>query len=258
MFQIKNRMAKLLHIFSSGKKEIMFRNMKVQNDPSTDIGYQLAKNGTFEDKEIDISCALYLSRHPDANADIVDIGANIGLHSMVYASLFPGAMILAFEPSSKTRVILNSNIKNNDLHNISVFPCAISDINGVVDFYETSDNAYNSLKDTRRKPIQSMTKVECARLDDLLTAQQRKIGMIKIDVEGFEAQVIKGAIKTISQMKPILFLEIYKGTASNQEPEKTIQTIVSLGYSAFVYSASGLIKFESHHDENYNYFFIPN
>ena len=232
--------------------------MKVQYDPNTDIGCQLARNGTFEDKEIDISCAFYLSRHPDANVDIVDIGANIGLHSIAYATLFPGAMILAFEPSSKTRIILNNNINNNDLRNISVYPCAISDINGVVDFYETSDNAYNSLKDTRRKPVQSITKVECARLDDLLIGQQRKIGMIKIDVEGFEAQVINGAIKTILQMKPILFLEIYKGIASNQDPEKTIQTIVSLGYSAYVYSARGLVKFESHHDENYNYFFIPN
>ena len=136
---------------------------------------------------------------------------------------------------------------------------AISDSPGILEFYEAADDAYSSLKDTKRKNILRVHPVVVSSIDELISnLKLDRINFIKIDVEGFEHNVLKGMIKTLKIFKPTIFCEIYKGKNSNMRPEETIQMVCSNNYSAFVISDGRLVTYQSHDDSLYNYVFLPN
>ena len=136
---------------------------------------------------------------------------------------------------------------------------AISDENGEATFFVTSDDAYNGLKDTHRKSLRGTVRVQTRTLDDWVESSGIPvIGLVKIDVEGLEHQVIRGALRTIDRHRPIVVSEIFRGTDSNASPEATIQTFVDRRYEAFVIE-NGLLRpfIPPHRDEFCNYVFIP-
>ena len=134
---------------------------------------------------------------------------------------------------------------------------AVGDAVGEVDFFVAEDSAYSSLKDTERKQIRERVRVPCTTLD-ALAADLPPIGLLKIDVEGLERSVIAGAAALLRRDRPVLFVEIYGGTASNTDPEGTVKDICVHGYEPFVYAHdTGLLPYTQHRDDRYNYFFIP-
>jgi hypothetical protein len=93
---------------------------------------------------------------------------------------------------------------------------------------------------------------------DALAEELPPVGLLKIDVEGLERSVIAGADKLLQRDLPVLFVEIYAGTDSNPDPDGTVEHICSYGYSPFVYASDvGLVPYETHRDDRYNYFFVP-
>ena len=86
----------------------------------------------------------------------------------------------------------------------------------------------------------------------------KNISLIKIDVEGYETEAIEGALKSLNNFKPDLFVEIFGGKYTNKNPQETIKLIQSLGYTTYVL-IDGIPKaFESHSDKYYNYYFTFN
>lgn len=219
-------------------------------DINNDIGRNLYLTGKFEESELKL-CAEYLQQ----DSVVLDIGANIGLHS-VFFSTITDSLIYSFEPSKKTFGKLIRNTESID--NILTFNFALSNENQIVDFYEAKDNAYSSLKDTKRKAIESISKVICLKLDDLFQLfNPSKIDFVKIDVEGFEQNVLEGMQNIISKFKPVIYCEIYKGTDSNPDPLRTINFIKKFGYDVLVIRENKIADFDIHIDIFHNYFFIP-
>jgi FkbM family methyltransferase len=237
-----------------------WRGMEFELDPRTDIGGAMLRSGTFEAAEIDVATALFASRYSrQSERLILDVGANIGIHALLWAHALPHSRVVALEPAPMTyRVLLRNIERNGQTDRIGAIQVAASNRDAELDFFVTEDNAYNSLKDTRRKAVREIIKVPARRLDALAELEGARVGMIKIDVEGLESTVIAGARGLIQRDAPILFVEIYRGVASNSDPEGTIAAATELGYDAYVYSAaSGLVEYESHDDRRYNYFFLP-
>jgi FkbM family methyltransferase len=225
---------------------------KFYYDLNTDIGEVLFLSGQFENNEI-LQCKKYVSKE----SVVIDIGANIGLHSVYFSNWASNGMVFSFEPAHNTFTKLVKNINKHQ----NVFPLniALSDESGLKTFYETIDNAYSGFKDTKRKSIKSVSKILAYNLDDFFNKiELDRIDLIKIDVEGSEQEVVTGMIKTISKYKPVIFCEIYKGTNSNPNPILTIDTIVSYGYTPFVLKEFELVDFQYHDDNFHNYFFLPN
>lgn len=224
---------------------------KITYDPATDIGGALFYSGEFERKELRL-CKKYIS----ANSVVLDIGANIGLHSISFSEMASQGLVVSFEPSLETFELLLRNIKGKS--NISPLNLAISDSGGLVDFYQASDNAYSSLVDTQRKSIVGVTKVACMKVDDVVEGLGlRRVDFVKIDVEGLESNVLKGMEQVIAKYHPVLFCEIYKGTASNPAPDETVRHLLERNYRAYVMRDEGLVKYEKHQDRFYNYLFLP-
>jgi FkbM family methyltransferase len=222
-------------------------------DYEAGIGRQLFFKGAFEQTEIAFVRRL-LAKFSELPV-LFDVGANIGVHTLSWASSC--RHLFAFEPSPATRNILARNVASNRLADrVSVVPKAISNREGTATFHVCKDNALSSLKDTRRNGVAETVSVEVTTLDTFAREQKiERVDFIKIDVEGFETEVLEGAKTILSTMKPDLFVEIYGGTASNPDPERTIRFVTSLGYQAFVMIEGRMVPFARHDDRHYNYYF---
>lgn len=215
----------------------------------SDIGRQLYFNGEFEKKELNL-CDNYINE----DSTVIDIGANIGIHSLHFSRLAHKGIVLAVEPQITIFNVLLNNIKKHD--NIIPINIAINSEPKISEFFIAQDNAYSSLKDTKRKKIYTKKHVVTFPFDYFLSVF-KNIDFIKIDVEGFEHEAILSMKKILKKYKPTLFVEIYKGENSNTNPDNTILMLINLGYSAYYVDNKGsLVKYEKHNDNFYNYFFI--
>lgn len=220
-------------------------------DFNTDIGRLLYFDGEFEKREIEI-CGEYIKR----DSVVLDIGANIGVHSIYFSKMAIDGTVIAIEPSPETFSLLLKNVQKYG--NIFPLNVGLSCSNDLKNFFVTADNAYSGLKDTHRKEIKKIVKVFCFRLDDLLMNHNfKKIDFVKIDVEGVEQDVIEGMERIIEEYRPVIFSEIYRGENSNLDPRKTINHLISKGYRASVFDGKKLINYKEHDDRYYNYLFVP-
>lgn len=221
-------------------------------DPATDIGLELLATGQFEKKAI-AQCAKFI--RPDGV--VVDVGANIGVHTVHFAACTQLGNVICFEPARSTFTFLLRNVRH--LSNVIPLNVALSDSTGLQPFFVAADNAYSGLKDTNRKVILHQELVACIKGDDILLPMLRnqRVDLIKIDVEGFETEVLTGMKEFLIAHKPVIFCEIFGGRRSNPDPESTVRFCASLGYDAFVLKGEQLLPAGVHSDSLYNYFFVP-
>lgn len=142
---------------------------------------------------------------PGAGWTVLDIGARHGEFSLL-ASAVRGANVLAFEPMSENIEILRANLALNHPCQVSVFPFALGDRNRVV-----TGRIYSGMFSSPRldSPLRSAT-IQMRALDDLVSSIQAVSGevLVKIDVEGFEIDVLKGSERFLRRAKPRLVVEV--------------------------------------------------
>jgi FkbM family methyltransferase len=133
---------------------------------------------------------------------IVDVGANIGNHTVYFAKIL-GAPVLAFEPFAKNREILRRNIEENGCASlVEIERLAIGSVRGRAStkFFDPANLAIVKISPDVAGELEMTT------LDEFLPRYVR-IGLIKIDVEGGDLEVLKGAERTLTVHKPSLFVE---------------------------------------------------
>lgn len=142
---------------------------------------------------------------------VFDVGANIGAFSIKTAAYLHKKMsnffIYAFEPNSLIYKRLNYNLQLNShlKSKISTIPLAISDVKGTMYF----DSSNNNSGIGKLSSVETNNKVEVCTMDVFVQENDlKKVDLIKIDVEGFEPNVLRGATKVIDRFKPDLILEI--------------------------------------------------
>lgn len=146
----------------------------------------------------------------------VDIGANVGLYSLLSAQTFN--KVVSFEPSSANFSKLNSNVKlNNYQDKISCYEVAISNTNAVKNLYNNPLNSGGSslssftgsnMFDSYPEYNWDFAEVETKTLDHFLLNVKGSIDFIKIDIEGFELEAIIGAKKIIAKHNSIIYAEV--------------------------------------------------
>ena len=165
--------------------------------------------------------------HHKPGTDILDIGANIGYNTLMFSDYGP---VIAFEPVFHQ--IVKLNVEGNTLrHDVQVAPCALSDTKEVREMHipahgcESNEhiNYGGTALDTPDDWKGVGVKVSCERLDDIYTGIP---SFIKLDVEGHEFQVLKGAEETIKKHKPVLLVEI----GNFSEDHEVHKYIKSMGY----------------------------
>lgn len=177
-------------------------------------------------------CNYYFSFPSESLIDLIklggdtfiDIGANVGFFSLYASKRFKN--VIAFEPTQASIDLLKNNFKMNDINNLSLHELALSDESGKSTFYENPLNqggnslekfADNQLKNSKEN--WAVYDVEVLRLDDLNLNENenlKEIDLIKIDVEGHEAKVLKGARKLLKEYKPMIFAEVGRSRKNHE------------------------------------------
>lgn len=155
------------------------------------------------------------------NDIIFDIGANVGIYSLIFSKFCK--KVYAFEPVPRNIYFLQRILNLNDIKNVNIIKKAVSDKNGMVPFRKGKSYATGSINEEGHTIVPSIT------LDSFCQSQKIEPNFLKIDVEGAELFVLKGAKKTLSEYKPIILMEIHGVNLKN----KSFKLLKSFGYNYF-------------------------
>jgi FkbM family methyltransferase len=149
---------------------------------------------------------------------IFDVGANKGQSIGFFKEIYPKSKVFAFEPSEKIFDSLQKFVKDNSYQDISIFQIGIGDIQGTINFYESAldetstfvlpndDSQYlknkNRILMQRSEDAFHATAAQITTLDKFILEKQiDHVDILKIDVEGFEFEVLLGAQNALSKGK---------------------------------------------------------
>lgn len=185
----------------------------------------------------------FLDRLVRPGSVAIDIGANKGLYSWLLSRI--AAEVKAFEPNPKMYAQLARSVPKN----VETFEVALSDREGEAELilpihrngrYSNQGGSLQTAKYMSGKQVQHWP-VRQGRLDAYGFAD---VSFIKIDVEGFELEVVAGASETIRRDKPVLLIEIDE--SQNGVPlHEAIGRIEAMGYSTHCVSGDELVRFEA-------------
>jgi len=138
----------------------------------------------------------------------VDVGVNKGDFSILGSTLVgQSGKVLCFEPEPENCYWIRRSIELNGYTNISLFELALSDVNGDAQLYLGRKSGWHTLIPCQAGCDAGIIMVRRRTLDDFLEdICQDRVDMIKIDVEGAELQVLRGAARTLSRNKEIVLL----------------------------------------------------
>ncbi len=147
----------------------------------------------------------------DDDAVFFDVGANIGGVLIATSKCLKRGRVYGFEPSRKNFELLKHNVDANRLTNASIYNIALGRSDTTLSFVTEQTGAYSHvLTDGCIVPgTQTQEKVDVRTLDGFVLENKiDRIDFIKIDVEGYEKEVIAGAKKTIRKFDPIVYAEL--------------------------------------------------
>ncbi len=150
---------------------------------------------------------------------VVDVGANIGAFSLYQAMVQHAELVVAFEPSPQVFPRLAKNIEINGLKNVRVVNAAVGDKQGVLSFSEGRMSVNCRVNEF------GALKVPCVTLDAELSDMPR-IDILKIDTEGYETHVLRGASETLKKTQRIALELHYPG-----ERQEIEAILCPLGFS---------------------------
>jgi FkbM family methyltransferase len=231
-------------------------------NPSVDKGVELSlfETGTYEK-----GILAFLKSVLQPGDCFIDVGANIGLMSIFAARYVKETgSVFAYEAHPDTFERLNFNIVLNKVKNVKACAFALGAEEGDATLYDNwhinRGGASLQVKDENSKAFS----VNVKRLDDCLPLDKIP-KVIKIDVEGFEGEVLMGAEKTIRSHRPILIVEISSLRESGGKNDSLLQFMEGFGcYDLYKLSGtkervSSLVKIETRADipEHDNIIYLP-
>ena len=189
-------------IFKKSKDITVFGNMKFRCFPGTAHAASFFFNGTEFDNWNIMHFITEVLRESDK---FIDIGANVGLFTLLAASkIGVGGKIIAIEPISKNMEKLKENIELNNLKNVTCLQTCLSDKIEEVLFEIKDVGSYMT-----HTVAENTEKIKSSRLDNIIQNETEEFIITKIDVEGMELLVLKGAEKSIRKnLLPIIIFEV--------------------------------------------------
>lgn len=140
---------------------------------------------------------------------LIDVGSNVGIYPLVLHK--KARFIYAFEPERENYRRLIDNLKRNNINNVEVINKAVSDQTKKASLFISNDSGSHSLLLHSNGKIE---KVSVITLDGFLFKRKRlDVGLVKIDVEGAEFDVLRGATRLIKKYRPALLIEFNSAIA---------------------------------------------
>ncbi len=163
-----------------------------------------------------------LKKYLNDDAVCLDIGANIGALTIPMADIVKH--VYAFEPGPEIYGMLNTNILNNGIKNVTLINAAIGSKKDTVYFHHNRSNVGGSYV-TASDDTYSTSSVPSIRLDTWAKDNLTRLDFIKCDIEGFEVKFLKGAKQTLKKYKPLMLIEFNPIAFLNNKSEETSEDL---------------------------------
>lgn len=194
------------------------------------IGRSFRVYGQWAIDEIAL-CAYIIGQNVNPG-DFIDLGANVGAHTVAIASLFPTSQTFSFEANAPTFGILSSNVLVNGLENVNTFNYLIGETTGLcrVEVNEpagpknlgaTSFRVVSFEGGTGRLMLQT-------RVDDVYPGDRSAV-MVKVDVEGMDVEALLGTRSILERCRPTIYFE----NAVQENSGRLFDYLGALGYQTF-------------------------
>jgi FkbM family methyltransferase len=213
----------LKNIFKNRKRQLIASLVKKEMEENFKKGYSRIAGFSFDmmlssiniyglyEKEYLETLILWLSENNLIRDCALDVGANIGNHSVFFAKYYKE--VLSFEPNPLIFKVLNINAEIN-AGTIHCFPLGVSDSSRQVKF-QTPRRTHMSSSRIVENASEDFIFVDLISLDEHEKAKNIKVGLLKIDVEGHEFEVLNGAKNLIEAHHPVILFEQKKKDFKN-------------------------------------------
>lgn len=222
-------------------------NLKMQLDSRNHIDSSLIFRGDFEPH-----LSRFFRRTISERDTVLDIGANIGAHTLTFASAVGQlGRVLAFEPNPIVRQQLEANIALNNMANVCVYNFALGAEKEVLPLSVPKSNSveFSNMGLASLVALETphdVIQVEVRLLDDVvLELGLTRIDMIKIDVQGYEFQVLAGAKRSLDRFSPVVIFEWepWAWEKAGKNLEDLTEMLGSLGYHIYELTENGYYLF---------------
>jgi FkbM family methyltransferase len=197
--------------------------------------------GLLSDIEAGFLTGLSLSE----DGAVLDVGANLGLFSLLIGQRRPQQRIFAFEPNPSTFKALEENVARNGRRNIACCQIAVADYNGVVQFASREHARANASIAADQARESGTVQVACETIDSFCRRQGiDRIAVLKVDVEGYETLVFNGASRVLAEVRPeLIYFEVCPGLtrAVGFDAAGPARSLVDMGYALKRLDAGGAL-----------------
>lgn len=173
---------------------------------------------------------------------VLDVGANIGQFSLpILKKLNSEGRLYCFEPDFENRNKLKTNIDLNTWDNYEILAYGLGNSNELYSMVNPDTRNKGMNRISSKSDVDSKKRVEVKRLDDVAKELGiTTIDIIKVDIEGFENEFLKGARNTLFNFQPILVMELSSENLreQNSDPEEVLNFLLSLGYDLILDAAT--------------------
>jgi FkbM family methyltransferase len=187
----------------------------------------------------------YLEQVLSQGMTFIDVGACYGIYTLAASKMVgPQGRVIAFEPASRVFRVLRKTIELNALTNVLACPLALTEKKGKAWLYHHANTGCDSLgKDDSF--TESAEVIATESLDDVLQENSvDQVDIIKVDVQGAEELVLRGASRMLNSRHPIVIFEVYREGAVplGLSPDGAWEFLDSLGYEFFVVDRCGALS----------------
>ena len=257
-YGVHDRFIRPYRLFSGVNKRITYRkNILLDLDIDDWIQQHLYFLGGYEEKEI-----RFLTGVLEPGDVFIDLGANIGLFSLVASSIISDTgKVYAFEPYSENFVRLTHHLQLNQCTNVIAEQSAVSDQAGAIDLKGDRSSNNKGMISQYNKTFTVTETVPCLTLDKYYNDKiKTSVKCIKLDIEGGELNAIRGMAGILKMHNPILLIEVNDEllkmagySAAELERELSL-----FNYSKYYLDKDGrLISSRLEDDHSFNYVFVP-
>jgi FkbM family methyltransferase len=194
--------------------------------------FKVAYEAQIADPEQSAEFRSFLSYCSDSML-LYDIGAHFGIFSLA-AAQFGGRAIAVDASPAAAQMMENQARLNKCSDRVQILRAAVSDANSAIAMLDSGVFSDGYFKATWRRPKSELTQVQAVTIDQM-ALQFGPPTHIKVDVEGHEAAVLRGARATVRRFSPILFLELHNEmvAVAGDNPCDTLNELAGLHYDTF-------------------------
>ena len=180
------------------------------------------------------------------NAPVIfDCGANIGMSTLFFKTIYPHSNITAFEADSSITKIFKTNLKKNSIKNINIIDAAVwINDRGIQFSVEGADGGSMHGAD-------NIKNVRSVRLLDYIDNCSSKIDLLKIDIEGAEVDVIRDCAQSLSKVKNI-FIEYHSWNGGKQNLSDILRILEAQNFRYYIEGTCGRKRPLVNHAKNKN------